>query len=133
MDNIVEQTIKKAQGVAVVKLYPMVFDRVSLESVIPKFEGKDIQHYIGVFENGLFDEYYDSKVDSRCYWECDREEFDNLKIGDELVKKRIWCLRKQKSTVTHEDIDFYMNKATSDEVNARVIELTIQLAEKHNG
>jgi hypothetical protein len=39
MDNIVEQTIRKAQGVAVVKLYPMVFDRVSLESAIPKFEG----------------------------------------------------------------------------------------------
>jgi hypothetical protein len=84
MNNIVEQTIRKAQGVAVVKLYPMVFDRVSLESVIPKFEGKDIEHYIGVFEDGFFDEYYDSKVDSKCYWECDREEFDNLKIGDEL-------------------------------------------------
>ena len=84
MDNIVEQTIRKAQGMTLVKLYPMVFDRVSLESVIPKFEGKDIEHYIGVFEDGFFDEYYDSKVDSRCYWECDREEFDNLKIGDEL-------------------------------------------------
>lgn len=83
MDNIVEQTIRKAQGVAVVKLYPMVFDRVS-SSALPKFEGKDIQHYIGVFEDDIFDEYYDSEVDSRCYWECNREEFDNLKIGDEL-------------------------------------------------
>jgi hypothetical protein len=54
------------------------------------------------------------------------EEF----IDDELMKKRIWCLRKQKSTVTHEDIDFYMNKATVEEIDARVIELTIQLAEK---
>lgn len=53
------------------------------------------------------------------------EEF----IDDELMKKRIWCLRKQKSTVTHEDIDFYMNKATSDEVNARVVELTMELAD----
>ena len=35
-------------------------------------------------EDGFFDEYYDSEVDSKCYWECDREEFDNLKIGDEL-------------------------------------------------
>ena len=83
MDNIVEQTIRKAQGVAVVKLYPMVFDRVSSIS-LPKFEGKDIQHYIGVFEDDIFDEYYDSEVDSRCYWECSKEEFDNLKIGDEL-------------------------------------------------
>lgn len=50
-------------------------------------------------------------------------------VDDELVKKRIWCLRKQKSFVTHEDIDFYMNKATSDEVNARVVELTMELAD----
>jgi len=50
-------------------------------------------------------------------------------VDDELIKKRIWCLRKQKSTVTHEDIDFYMNKATSDEVNARVVELTMELAD----
>jgi len=49
-------------------------------------------------------------------------------VDDELIKKRIWCLRKQKSTITHEDIDFYMNKATSDEVNARVVELTMELA-----
>lgn len=83
MDNIVEQTIRKAQGVAVVKLYPMVFDRVS-SSALNQFEGNDIWHHIGVFEDGFFDEYYDSEVDSKCYWECDREEFDNLKIGDEL-------------------------------------------------
>jgi hypothetical protein len=51
-------------------------------------------------------------------------------IDDELMKKRIWCLRKQPYTITHYDIDHYMNKATVEEIDARVIELTIQLAEK---
>jgi len=54
------------------------------------------------------------------------EEF----IDDEIMKKRIWCLRKQPYTITHYDIDHYMNKATVEEIDARVIELTIQLAEK---
>ena len=51
-------------------------------------------------------------------------------IDDELMKKRIWCLRKQPYTITHYDIDHYMNKATVEEIDARVIELTMQLAEK---
>jgi hypothetical protein len=54
------------------------------------------------------------------------EEF----IDDEIMKKRIWCLRKQPYTITHYDIDHYMNKATVEEIDARVIELTIELAEK---
>ena len=51
-------------------------------------------------------------------------------IDDEIMKKRIWCLRKQPYTITHYDIDHYMNKATVEEIDARVIELTIELAEK---
>jgi len=51
-------------------------------------------------------------------------------IDDELMKKRIWCLRKQPYTITHYDIDHYMNKATVEEIDARVAELTMQLAEK---
>ena len=51
-------------------------------------------------------------------------------VENENTKKRIWCLRKQKFTITHEDIDFIMNKATDEEIDARVAELTMQLAER---
>ena len=49
-------------------------------------------------------------------------------IDDELMKKRIWCLRKQKHTITHIDIDHYMNKATPEEIEDRILELTMELA-----
>ena len=51
-------------------------------------------------------------------------------IDDEIMKKRICCWRKQPYTITHYDIELYMNKATVEEIDARVIELTIELAEK---
>jgi len=49
-------------------------------------------------------------------------------IDDELMKKRIWCLRKQKHTITHYDIDHYMNKAKPEEIEDRILELTMELA-----
>ncbi len=101
MKNLLEQTIRKAQGVTVVKLYSMVFDRVS-SSALPTFEGKGIQHYIGVFEDTIFDEYYDSEVDYKCYWECDREEFDNLKKGDEIDENTIVVSINRTPAYVHE-------------------------------
>jgi hypothetical protein len=49
-------------------------------------------------------------------------------IDDEMYKKRVWLLRKLSTTITHEDIDFYMNKATDEEINQEVIKRTMELA-----
>ena len=49
-------------------------------------------------------------------------------IDDEMYKKRVWLLRKLSTTITHEDIDFYMNKATNEEINQAVIKRTMELA-----
>jgi hypothetical protein len=49
-------------------------------------------------------------------------------INDEMVKKRIWLLRKLPMTITHEDINYYMNKATDEKINQAVIERTMELA-----
>jgi hypothetical protein len=49
-------------------------------------------------------------------------------INDEMVKKRIWLLRKLPMTITQEDINYYMNKATDEKINQAVIERTMELA-----
>jgi hypothetical protein len=49
-------------------------------------------------------------------------------IDDEMIKKRIWLLRKLHMTITHEDINFYMNKATDERINELVAERTMELA-----
>jgi hypothetical protein len=50
-------------------------------------------------------------------------------IDDEMVKKRIWLLRKLPMTITHEDIDYYMNKATNERINELVVERTMELSQ----
>ena len=49
-------------------------------------------------------------------------------IDDEMIKKRIWLLRKLPNTITHEDINYYMNRATNEKINELVIERTMELA-----
>jgi len=49
-------------------------------------------------------------------------------IDDEMIKKRIWLLRKLPMTITHGDISFYMNKATDEEINKLVVERTMELS-----
>ena len=50
-------------------------------------------------------------------------------IDDEMYKKRIWLLRKLPMTITHEDISFYMNQATDEEINQAVVKRTMELAD----
>ena len=50
-------------------------------------------------------------------------------INDEMVKKRIWLLRKLPMTITHEDINYYMNKATNEKINELVVERTMELSQ----
>jgi len=50
-------------------------------------------------------------------------------IDDEMYKKRVWLLRKLPMTITHEDINFYMNKATDEEINQAVVKRTMELAD----
>ena len=53
-------------------------------------------------------------------------------INDEMVKKRIWLLRKLPMTITHEDINYYMNEATDEKINqlAHLSRLTFDNNEK---
>lgn len=50
-------------------------------------------------------------------------------IENEMYKKRVWLLRKLPTTIRHEDIRFYMNEATDEEINQAVIERTMELAD----
>ena len=50
-------------------------------------------------------------------------------IENEMYKKRVWLLRKLPTTIRHEDINFYMNKATDKQINQAVIERTMELAD----
>jgi len=90
-------------------------------------------------------EDYDMSSYSDMYTEDDIEEHSRIQgsilfkelletamienyIDDEMIKKRIWLLRKLPMTITHEDINFYMNKATDERINELVVERTMELS-----
>jgi hypothetical protein len=90
-------------------------------------------------------EDYDMSSYSDMYTEDDIEEHSRIQgsilfkelmevsmienyIDDEMIKKRIWLLRKLPMTITHEDISYYMNKATDERINELVVERTMELS-----
>ena len=80
-----------------------------------RYSGEDMQEHAVIEGSNLFKELIETSI------------IENY-INDEMVKKRIWLLRKLPMTITHEDIDYYMNKATNERINELVVERTMELS-----
>jgi hypothetical protein len=80
-----------------------------------RYTDEDMQEHAVIEGSNLFKELMETSM------------IENY-IDDEIVKKRIWLLRKLPNTITHEDISFYMNKATDERINELVAERTMELA-----
>jgi hypothetical protein len=80
-----------------------------------RYSGEDMQEHAVIEGSNLFKELIETSI------------IENY-INDEMVKKRIWLLRKLPMTITHEDIDYYMNKATDERINELVVERTMELS-----
>jgi hypothetical protein len=80
------------------------------------YSDEDLQEHAVIEGSNLFKELMETSM------------IENY-IDDEMVKKRIWLLRKLPMTITHEDIDYYMNKATNERINELVVERTMELSQ----
>lgn len=80
-----------------------------------RYSSEDMQEHAIIEGSNLFKELIETSI------------IENY-INDEMVKKRIWLLRKLPMTITHEDIDYYMNKATNERINELVVERTMELS-----
>ena len=81
-----------------------------------RYTDEDMQEHAVVEGSNLFKELMETSM------------IENY-IDDEMVKKRIWLLRKLPMTITNEDISFYMNKATDERINELVVERTMELSQ----